>query len=207
LSRWTTPDPLGYPDSVNNIAYMSDPNGGVDPLGTAVKELSNTVATPTPATTGPLSYVIGSTTHQITFTHSGTPRPNNAIGFIAKITHDSQAVGKPPHSEVKAEVTIYPDDTNQVIFYSAHPATYLRACPRARKSLKAGALAVTKRWHESLKRLPCLKFRLYDLFCQQNHSPEPCSPSPTNPPFVQHFLAFMVPWITANSAPCLNAST
>jgi RHS repeat-associated protein len=125
--RWNTSDPIGFPDSENNVAYMSDPTGGVDALGTAVTELSNTVATPSPSTTGPLSYKIQSGTHQITFSHSGANNANNVKGFVAKITHSSQADGAPPHSAVEAQVTIIPNDPSKVIFYASHPATYLSA--------------------------------------------------------------------------------
>jgi hypothetical protein len=84
---------------------------------------------------------------------------------------------------------------------------YIRACPETRNPLLDGDLGEEKEKHGSPKRLPCLKFGPYKSFVTTDSTSEPCTASPTNPPFVQHFLAFTVLWITANNVLCSSVST
>lgn len=39
ISRWTTQDPLGFPDGINGYAYAFDPTQSIDPMGTKTAKL------------------------------------------------------------------------------------------------------------------------------------------------------------------------
>ena len=60
---------------------------------------------------------------------------------------------------------------DQSLAVRAAAAGYNRACPRSRDLLKDMDLSAEKRRHESLKRLPCLKFGGYDFVITPNQAP------------------------------------
>lgn len=113
--RWHSTDPLGFPDGTNSFAYLRDPNTGVDPLGTKVEEISNTVATPAQGSSGNW----GSPYAGSKWYASGSNIVNNGKGFIANLSHDSSSTDMPIPKVNKIEVLITADDDSELIFHTA----------------------------------------------------------------------------------------
>lgn len=68
-NRWTTPDPSGFPDGVNNLAYAENkPNTSFDPKGLAIWISQHTSQPPvyaTPSYSGEKKNLIGSGVHEM----------------------------------------------------------------------------------------------------------------------------------------------